>query len=400
MSEATRWWIAGAVGVLMVICVTFGLLVGPPSAPDEQVGKQHVNLAIEAAPSDARVIDGLEGIRAELEDAGLTDVPENLVTSLSTLEKIDDFPVYMMRYVGPYVRASKLQTEEMPADDGDRGAIGPSRTADWACALFAAVADPGSALFGRGFDWEYSPILVLLLEPEQGYRSIMSIDIAYLVEVKWIDRLDIAPVEQRLQLLSAPFLTFDGMNDQGLAIGMAAVEVAAGYSSDPGKRDVGDLRLMREVLESSATVEEAITFLEGINPVSQGGPNTHYLIADRTSSALIEYDEGEMVVFRSSDETPWQLGTNFPVVLTDGEPQGHCWRYDRIERSLREGGGTLSTDEAFDLLTAVSVEHTQWSIVYDLDDLVMNLCVGRDMETVHSISLARPGHRDDERSTP
>jgi len=104
-------------------------------------------------------------------------------------------------------------------------------------------------VFGRNFDWEESPILVLFLEPDEGYRSVMSIDIAYLIEPEWIDRLDEAPVEQLLPLLTAPFLTFDGMNEMGLAIGMASVDYECGYPSDPEKRDVGDLRLMREVLD-------------------------------------------------------------------------------------------------------------------------------------------------------
>jgi len=145
---------------------------------------------------------------------------------------------------------------------------------------------------------------------------------------------------------------------------------------------------MREVLEASATVDEAIAFLEGINPVSQGGPNTHYLIADRTpAAALIEYHDGEMYVFRSLPEAPWQLGTNFPVVLTEGHPQGNCWRYDRIEEALRESGGELSASEAMALLQAVSTDMTQWSIVYDLATLEMQLAVERRADAIHTFSL-------------
>jgi hypothetical protein len=102
---------------------------------------------------------------------------------------------------------------------------------------------------------------------------------------------------------------------------------------------------------------------------------------------LIEYHEGEMVVFRSSAEAPWQLGTNFPVVLTEGDPAGHCWRYDRIEATLREHGGALSTDEAAELLQAVSTPMTRWSIVYDLANLEMHLVIEREPETVHTFSL-------------
>jgi len=382
--RAKRPWIIALVGTLGVMCITFVVLIATGHI---QVGlgardsTQALPTADTANDGTYASIDTTE-IRAGLEAIGLSDVPENVLATLSTVEKIDDFPIYTMRYFGPYIHASELQVE---ADSQDEAAM---RTTDWACSLFAAVGDEDEPMFGRNFDWEYSPILVLFLEPENGYRSIMSIDIAYLVDSDVIDRLDICSVEQLLPLLDAPSFTFDGMNEMGLAIGMASVDYECGYPSDPDKRDVGDLRLMREVLESSATVDEAIAFLEGINPVSQGGPNTHYLIADNTpSAALIEYHEGEMVVFRSSAEAPWQLGTNFPVVLTEGSPTGRCWRYDLIEASLREHGGALSVAEAVELLEAVSTSMTQWTIVYDLTEFVMHLVVGGNTTRIHRIAL-------------
>ncbi len=378
MKRGTRSWVAVSIGALIVMCITFGILIGTGAirlgeGVDDAAG---VPLVMASSSEDrygsidtARVREGFEAI-------AMTDVPENVIATLSTLEKIDDYPVYTMRYFGPYVRASELQNEAA------------SLRREWACSLFAAVGDAERPMFGRNFDWEYSPILVLFLEPEEGHRSVMSIDIAYLVDEEAIDRLDTASVDELLPLLDAPFLTFDGMNERGVAIGMASVDYECGYPSDPDKRDVGDLRLMREVLEAAATVEEAIAFLEGINPVSQGGPNTHYLIADRTpAAALVEYHDGEMYIFRSSGESPWQLGTNFPVVLTEGNPAGNCWRYDLIKATLRERGGALSADEAADLLQAVSTPMTRWSIVYDLAELEAHLVIEQDTEAVHTFSL-------------
>jgi len=388
MNQATRWWIAGA---FIALCVTFGIFVQTETVDVSRGTDTVTGVADAASTSDGTASETEADIREELEAIGFVGVPANVTTSLATLEKVDDYPVYTMRYVGPYVRASEL--ERVTSPDPEENAYEVGQDESWACSLFAAVGDPEHAVLGRNFDWEYSPILVVFLEPEEGYTSVMSIDIAYLIEPEWIDDLDEAPVEQRLALLSAPFLTFDGMNEKGLAIGMASVDYECGYSSDPDKRDVGDLRLMREVLESSASVEEALTFLEGINPVSQGGPNTHYLVADRTGAALIEYHEGEMYVFRSREETPWQLGTNFPVVLTEDEPIGHCWRYDRIETTLRAAAGVLSTAEAAELLQNVSTPMTRWSIVYDLAAVEMHLVIEWDSETVHTFSLGEDTSR-------
>ncbi len=377
MSSFKRSWIVPA-AVLGAACIAVVVLIATGRIP---LGAGPIEATAPTAASSRYAGIDTSQVRAELEAAGLTDVPENVLATLSTLEKVDDYPVYTMRYFGPYVRASELSAES----DSQGAALDAN---DWACSLFAALGDPSRPVFGRNFDWDYSPILVLFLEPEVGHRSVMSIDIAYLIEPADLDRLDECAAEVLLPLLSAPFLTFDGMNEHGVAIGMAAVDYESGYPSDPEKRDVGDLQMMREVLEAAATVDEAIAFLEEINPVSQGGPNTHYLIADRTpAAALIEYHDGEMVVFRDSEETPWLHGTNFPVVLTDGNPAGHCWRYDLIDATLRQSAGELTASGAMDLLRAVSTQTTRWSIVYDLTELEVHLVIERGWEDVHTFSL-------------
>jgi adenine-specific DNA-methyltransferase len=41
----------------------------------------------------------------------------------------------------------------------------------------------------------------------------------------------------------------------------------------------------------------------------------HYLVADRVpTAALVEYSNGTMYTFGSDASTPWQMGTNFPLL--------------------------------------------------------------------------------------
>lgn len=328
--------------------------------------------------------DPADRIRREFEEAGFDGVPDHLIDSLSSLTKIDDYPIYTMTYIGPYVHAADFQD----AYGVNRESVTAPSTPTWACSLFGAVGDVERPMMGRNFDWQHSPILVAFLDPEDSYRSMVSIDLAYVVDEDLIDRLDEVRAEELIPLLNVPFITFDGMNEHGLAIGMASVDYECGYPSDPNKRDVGDMRLMREVLDHCTTVEESLAFLEGINPVSQGGPNMHFLIADRTpSAALIEYHEGETYIFRSTEDEPWQLGTNFPVVRTNGNPAGECWRYDTIAETLENSQGEMTSLQAMELLQHVATETTQWSIVYDLGERIMNLAVRRDLDTIYSISL-------------
>ena len=111
------------------------------------------------------------------------------------------------------------------------------------------------------------------------------------------------PIEERTSLLEAPFLPFDGMNEMGLAVGMAAVP-SGNMQPDPQKETVDELMVIRKILDHAATVDEAITILGSYN-IDMGETPIHYLVASASGeSALVEFYQGVMVVFRN--KTPWQ----------------------------------------------------------------------------------------------
>ncbi len=190
------------------------------------------------------------------------------------------------------------------------GALLPAR--GWSCSLFAALGDPSSRLYGRNFDWEDSPAMLLFTDPPNGYASVSMVDIAYLLsDVSDVACLQARPLPTASELLRAPHLPFDGMNEQGLAVGMAAVPAGAA-PLDPALPTVDDLELMRWMLDRASTVDEAVGVLRRANVAWGNGPPIHYLIADATGqAALVEYVQGEMVVL--PNEEPWHLATNFFV---------------------------------------------------------------------------------------
>ena len=75
-------------------------------------------------------------------------------------------------------------TEEVTFDlevDGDtKNSVVMLKGANWTCSLFAALGDDQEFKFGRNFDWEYSPGLLLFTNPLDGYASVSMVDIAYL----------------------------------------------------------------------------------------------------------------------------------------------------------------------------------------------------------------------------
>jgi hypothetical protein len=192
------------------------------------------------------------------------------------------------------------------------------------------------------------------------------------------------PIEERRGLLDAPLWPFDGMNEHGLAIGMAAVPGGQG-PPDPAKQTVDSLGIIRLMLDRARDVEEAVALLQRYNITMGGGPDLHYLLADRAGrSALVEFYEGEMVVLDS--EQPWHLATNF---LRAGETlaSGQCWRYDRIQRSLASARGRLERGPAMDLLALVAADTTQWSVVYEMGTGTIEVAMGRQYAAPHIFHL-------------
>jgi hypothetical protein len=299
-------------------------------------------------------------------DSRLTD---DEIATLSSLEKIDDYPLYTMRFHGTY--------------DQYRDRASTPAKPEWACSLFAAMGDAEDMVYGRNFDWEYSPALLLFTDPPDGYASVSMVDIGYLVEEDQVKSLTELPLTDREALLVAPFWPFDGMNEYGLVVGMAAVPESR-MPDDPDKETIDSLAIIREMLDHARNVDEAVVIIESYNIAWGGGPALHYLIADASGRAvLVEFYQGKMTVI--PHETPYHLATNHLRVTASGH--GGCWRYATLDDRLTETAGCLAPQEAVDLLEDVAQEGTQWSIVYGFSTGDARVAMGREYDTVHTLHL-------------
>ena len=296
--------------------------------------------------------------------------------TLGSLEQIDPLPLYTMVYEADYSQAG--------ADDLIGEEIAPS----WACSLFVAMGDSEEMLFGRNFDWDFSPALLLFTDPPDGYASVSMVDIAYLgYGEERAFGLTNLPLSERIGLLDAPYLPFDGMNEAGLAVGMAAVP-SGGMKYDPEKETIDSLMVIREILDRAATVDVAVVILANYNIDWGSGPPMHYLIAEKSGrSALAEFSRGEMQVIYNND--PWQLATNFLVSETGASAEGSCWRYDLILEQLTEGNGQLNHRQALNLLGEVAQESTQWSVVYGVSTGEIQVVMDRQYNNVHTLDLVQ-----------
>jgi hypothetical protein len=295
------------------------------------------------------------------------------ITTLSSLQQLDDHPFYVMHYAGSY---------EYP----EYGTTLTKET-EFACSLFAALGETGEMFYGRNFDWSISPALLLFTAPPDGYASVSMVDLEFLgIQPEDSKNLADLPLLERTALLSAPSMPFDGMNEYGLTIGMAALpEDYQGHApNDPSKPTIGSIGIIRLALDHARDVDEAVELFEKYNIDFRGGPLIHYLLADPGgNSMLIEYYQGEMITL--PNEAPWHLATNHFRCNAVGD--GGCMRYHTLAEQLSAATGQLDAESAMQLLSQVKQGITQWSAIYNMTDGTVDVALGGNYERIYSFDL-------------
>ncbi|MGI5281960.1 carcinine hydrolase/isopenicillin-N N-acyltransferase family protein [Nonomuraea polychroma] len=290
----------------------------------------------------------------------LRQTEDQIARTAASLRRLDDLPLYEMTYHGGYDAEAPLTDAEL------------ARKADgWACSLFHR---PGE--FGRNFDWDPNPAMVVHARPPDGYASLSLADVSYLFPPE--ARPDLSAAQDRRRLAHAVLTPFDGMNEKGLAVGLAQTPDARLPAPTPGRPTVSGVRIIRLMLDRAATVPEAIDLMRRYDLDFTGGPQLHYLIADRAGrSAVVEFGDGRMNV----------IDDRYLTNITMSGADRAAKLADRRYRLLAEGGDT----DAMELLRRVAQRHTRWSIVYDLDDLTAKIVTAQQWERVHDLRLSAGG---------
>ena len=357
-SRLTSCKMRGVVLAILLLFANLILVACGPTATD-----------IPVTPSTATPV-------AIVQPTAAVALSEQQLAILGSLEKVDDFPLYTMHYYGSTEPASSRLVLPQESTAAQQPA--------WACSLFAVLGGDNK-FYGRNFDWVDSPALLLFTHPADGYASVSMVDLAYLEFGDKVDQLAELPLDQRLPLLDAPGLPFDGMNERGLVVGMAAVP-DGNRRPDPGKKTVDSLQVIRKMLDQAGTVDEAVAVLQQVNIEWGSGPPLHYLIADRSGqSALVEFYQGKVQVIPT--DNPWHLATNFLVSSVGDHTAGQCPRYDKIDQRLSAAGGRIDAADAMQLLHDVSQPNTQWSVVYGINTGRIVVTLGREYSRAHTFQI-------------
>lgn len=290
---------------------------------------------------------------------GAVIVFRNEIRTLASLKKVDDYGMYQMMYYGDYGLDELLQQgfssdKELEDFIMNRLTHGIPVNVDvtgGGCTAFVYADEKGDTIYGRNFDFTYSPSLQVYTYPKNAYASVSTVNLGFAGYGE-----DSLPdtVLNSLLTLAAPYLTFDGMNEKGVAISSLAVpEYDAG---NQGKIMVNTSIIMRLVLDKAANVDEAIELMKQYDIYFSGGIPCHFLLADSSGkSVIIEYYDGGLQIVEPMQE--WQVASNFIAYqgLNIGEGYSEFDRYDMAMNTILKSNCNLSEDEAMELLAKICI---------------------------------------------
>ena len=310
----------------------------------------------------------------------------NIIRTLLSLKKRNDYPMYSMTYYGDYA-FDEFLTKGMTKDE-DLMEFIQNRFAKkmsfdipkGGCTAFLAKNTNGELLYARNYDFPTTPSLVLQTKPLSGYASISIVDMMALGYTK--DNLP-SGISKKLPLLAAPYLPFDGLNEKGLAVSILQVPKTK-LSHDPDKITLNTTTAVRLMLDKTATVDEAIALLKKYNVYFSIDVYCHYFIADQTGkSVILEFYDGKMHVIEED------IASNFYACSGVGLEDEHDTpdpnqRYHKAKETLAKQNNILSLEETAKLLCDLGMYYKgenilQWSVIYNLTSLSGMVFTGRKL---------------------
>ena len=317
--------------------------------------------------------------------------------SIATLKDIDGGLLYTMDYSADYMLDDVLKSDidsaeamlEYIRDKMLLEGAPAGGAADAGCSAFTAKTADGKILYGRNFDYKMKMTSIMIrTKPEGHYASIGVADAGW----AGYEEGSISDGKTDLSLLAgAPYLIMDGMNEKGLAVSVLKLRSAA-TRQENGKNKIMTAVALRLMLDRAKDVDEAVALLERYDMQSaMPDANFHFCIADATGrTVVVEYGpgNGKLHVLEENYVTNFYLTPGY-----DDQSRG-LDRYNIIKETLSFKKGILTDTEAMSLLELVSqpeteeaTSMTQWSAVYNLTDLTLQLAMKRDYKKQFSFAM-------------
>lgn len=314
------------------------------------------------------------------------------VLTSSSVKKVSD-GLYQVNYRADYKLDDILEADVGSIDEfrswlSDNIFFGFPLDVDlsrFACSAFIADTPEGDCIIGRNYDYVKTDTMLVFTSPEEGYDSYAVSDL-HIMGVGGDGITSADGVYGRLASLASPYTITEGLNEKGL--GVAILELKNDeIHQDNGNPDMLLFVAVRMLLDRAANVNEAVEMLKEYDIHTFFGSSFHLFIGDSSGkSVVVEWIDGQMNVIDAVYATNFQL--------SEGEGYGKGagqQRYETIKENFAENGGVLTEHEAMSLLNDAKIEWngkwgTQWSVVMNLSDFRLNICIDTDYENVYEFT--------------
>lgn len=311
----------------------------------------------------------------------------NEIATIRSIKRINDVPVYEINYRGDYafdkyiITGSKNYGEYIDYMNANLLKGIPKIYYDnFECSTFFARTPEGHYILARNLDTTVTTPFVIKTNSKNGFKTV---GMANLHNVNWNNENLIS----KFTALAAPYYTFDGMNEKGVAIGSLSVPVGCKSDVNDNKITLYDYSVIRLTIEKAKSVEDAIMQLLQYNVKMEDKYPSQYMLADAAGNcAVIDYVDGSMKVVEK--EGNYQIATNM-LLYNNEKHQGYSSdRFKAFEKVLYEKNGIISIEDALKLLIEQTVPgEAQWSSVYDLTDKTMTVKFYGDYENTYTYKL-------------
>ncbi len=263
---------------------------------------------------------------------------------------------------------------------------------DFNCSLYSAIGDANNLFYGRNMDNPAQDVMVARYTPPNGYRNIALNRLSDLGIPSGTDLTSLTSAQKRL-LLKAPYFTADGLNEAGLAAGLAYVPTVT-YVPDPDKQTIYITMLTRRILDEAATCQQALDIANSYNVIDMAynAVSHHLLITDATGeSVILEFVVDRFVAIPT--DVDWQVLTNTAIYGHNLEYlYSHCDRYPLLYEALEDQAGILTGwRNAMDILSLTTwqagSQGTQWSTIAQLNDAQLYISIDRDFDNIARVDV-------------
>ena len=323
----------------------------------------------------------------------------NELRSLASIKKVDDYGMFQMTYYSDYGFDEFLEVGA--ENDGDiekflmkhllKGLPIDLNITGGGCTVFVTKNENGDVIFGRNWDFTYSPGVQVVTRPKNGYASVSTANLAFIGYSE--DNLPSGLNLNSFLALAAPYVAIDGMNEKGVAMALVAVPESE-PPFDENKVMLNTTTAIRLVLDKAATVDEAVELLGQYNIYFSQGIDCQFFIGDASGkSVLVEYYDGGLQIVTTDED--YQIASNFIAYngVNIGEGFNEFERYDRVKEAIDSNGGVLGLEQSVALLAEVGITYNgedklEWTAIYNLSNLDGTLFANRNTGNLIAFSLA------------